>query len=473
MQGVDKSRLRDCRSQVHTDSLTVALDLSLTSPIAASAFRNALFIPKAPQGLILQSQNLDIFQHNVRAVFAELSAQDPQSAFEFVTLLSTLFHECRHVHDMRCTRTGAELLLADLRVYSGIGKSLDRLLQWSRASNDEPIPLPVVARLGRFDGNFKDVADFLGAAKNKRDRINNIWQSRSKGPCIPGHSIHSLYEALGFSVQIEWLAATFGREVADFFLEATIGPKSFDSEYLRPLWILARRSAAGNVQFDPEPDDLSCLIVNALNVSGLEEAYSDSGVTENHPGTWFDRFCERYISLGRVAGPVVDKPLRSVVMTMQKYSRELGQVINAGTQKIRSLQDEALKDLVLPSFDRMHISEPILLATEVAVDYVEMQQLIYKKRREYHAPMGYVELLLSGDLTPVFVRMKNEDGDLTDFRMPSYVPTQVGGSRIASEASQQMRVLLNGRSRGGGDFFEEVVFNDLRGKGLHFKIVAG
>ena len=46
------------------------------------------------------------------------------------TIITTFVHECRHVHDMKSTLMGSELLLLDLRVYSGVERLVRRLADW-------------------------------------------------------------------------------------------------------------------------------------------------------------------------------------------------------------------------------------------------------------------------------------------------------------------------------------------------------
>jgi hypothetical protein len=103
-----------------------------------------------------------------------------------------------------------------------------------------------------------------------------------------------------------------------------------------------------------------------------------------------------------------------------------------------------------------------------------MQQAL-AMRPEYHSALGYVGLLVSGELTTVHVRVNNSDGTLGDFRTPSHTPSnQIGGARASSEASQQMHILLRGRNL-RGTFFEDAVHRRLKapppkGWGLTFAL---
>jgi len=139
----------------------------------------------------------------------------------------------------------------------------------------------------------------------------------------------------------------------------------------------------------------------------------------------------------------------------------------AANTAIQELQHETLRELGPRQV------EPILIATEVAADFRAMQRII-SEQPQYHLPLGYVHMLVSGQLTAVHVRVNNPNGMLGDFRTPSEIPSNhVGGSRVASEAAQQMRILLNGRNM-RGTFFEDAVFKRLKsappdGRGLIFR----
>jgi hypothetical protein len=85
---------------------------------------------------------------------------------------------------------------------------------------------------------------------------------------------------------------------------------------------------------------------------------------------------------------------------------------------------------------------------------------------------------MAGELTSVYVRVRTPDGTAGDFRTPSATPANhIGGSRAASEASQQMRLLLARPNLANVTFFEHEVGHRLRaqppdGRGLRFRVTA-
>jgi len=473
----DAERLANTRAQVHTDSLTLTLDLKRLRPCVAEAFCRVLRVPVNPSGFSMPAQDPSSFQEAVRFAFRELERGSQLDALEFATILSALLHECRHVHDMRATRCGAELLLHDLRVYAGVSSLLDRLAEWGENSGSRPVPLPVTAGLDRFGGAARDILERITLADQRRNRVDRWWTARSRGPTLPGHSIRSLFEALGYSVQIEWLASTFGGEVADRVLDATVGPGATVEKYLRPAMVLAALTSARGVLPDPEPHDMSWLLVHALSASGIDQAFADGSPTDQHPGTWFDLFAQRYAALSTRN----DLPAALVAPYAVELATEAAGIggmderFAAAAEAIQALQLETLRTLGgRDSEEAARQAESILIATEVAVDFRAMQSIIAEKP-EYHLPMGYAGMLIGGELTTVHVRVHNSDGTLGDFRTPSDIPANhVGGARAASEASQRMRLLLRGRNVGSGTFFEEAVYRQLKapppdGWGLTFR----
>jgi hypothetical protein len=278
-------------------------------------------------------------------------------------------------------------------------------------------------------------------------------------------------------VQIEWLASTFGGDIADTIVDAM--PEGAAAEkYMRPAILLATLMATRGANPDPEAHDLSWLLVHALSISSLDDAFTDGVPTTLHPGTWFQKFAQQYASLSarKEVAPALVAPYAVEAVTQQHGiggQRERYDEANAAIQK---LQEETLRSFAndgisgLPS--RM---EPLLIATEVGIDFRDMQQVL-AMRPEYHSALGYVGLLVSGELTTVHVRVNNPDGTLGDLRTPSHTPSnQIGGARAASEASQQMRILLRGRNV-RGTFFEDAVHRQLKapppnGWGLTFRAV--
>lgn len=474
-RSADAERVELGRAQVQTDSLTITLDFQRLQPRVAEALCRVLGLPANQHGTSMPPQALETFQTAAHAEFGRLSHRNPLDALEFATVLSALLHECRHVHDMRATRCGAELLLHDLQVYAGVSNLLDVVAEWHRREKGRSVPLPVTAGLDWFNGEDDGIRVRITSAERARTHVEGWWKTPSRGPALPGHSIHSLYEALGFSVQIEWLASTFGGDIADRVVNAM--PDGVAAEtYMRPAILLANFMAARGAKLDPEPHDLSWLLVNALSVSGLDEAFLDGKPTDLHPGTWFQKFAQHYavLSTKKDLAPVLVAPHAvNAAIKHAGFSGMHARYDKANTA-IQNLQDATLHSFAKDGLSglRRH-SESILIATEVAIDFRDMQRVL-AARPEYHLPLGYIGLLMSGDLTTVHVRVNNPDRTLGDFRMPSQTPSNhVGGARIASEASQQMRFLLRGRKM-QGTFFEEAVYRRLKspppiGWGLTFR----
>jgi hypothetical protein len=467
-------KLSACRAQVQTDSLTVLLDLSKASPAVAQSLRELLNISKNSEGEQLNPQEFSAFQQRCQDIFDRHKRRDLDDALEFATLISAFFHECKHVHDMRATRIGAELLLYDLDVYAGTGALLDRLVAWRAANGRKRLRLPLARYLRQFECNFQDVAEAVRQSSSKRDQVTDWWRKPSNGPTLPGHSISNLFETLGFWLQIEWLAATFGAEVADEISAATVG-EDLNSQYLRPLTVLCRLCQSEGIPFDPEPHDVSLLVIAALNIEGVERAFNDLRASDRHPGTWFDHLGAHYRALSRSDLAPNQRALAAIALAERDAGyKSASEKYSAGNESIQKLQDQALSRL-LPKSPMLH-GEPILIASEVAIDFREMQRIIYRDV-EYHIPTGYVRMLLEGALTTVYVRMKECGRESIDIRTPSWIPSNhVGGSRLASRASQQMRLLLNGRSTIlRNTFFEATIYEQMQqpppvGYGLAFLI---
>jgi hypothetical protein len=376
---------------------------------------------------------------------------------------------------MRATRCGAELLLQDLQVYAGVSGLLGDLAEWQRRKHGRAVPFPIGKGLDAFSDADERIREQIMLAERTRTRVERWWNARSRGPMLPGLSIRSLFESLGFSLQIEWLASTFGGEVAD----SVVGGMSEDhaaESYMRPSILMATLMAARGVNPDPEAHDLSWLLVHALSASGLDQAFHDGTPTVDHPGTWYQKFAERYavLSAQQRLSAVLVAPLAVNAVIEEAGSGGVHARYAEANAAIQTLQEEVLRSFANDGIAglRRH-SAGILIATEVAIDFRDMQRVI-AARPEYHVALGYVGLLMSGELTTVHVRVNNPDGTLGDFRMPSETPANhVGGARAASEASQQMRFLLRGRTAQAA-FFEEAVYRRLKspapaGWGLTFR----
>lgn len=457
-------RINRARAQVQTDSLTVTLDMYRMARPVALALCRVLGLPETVQGASMAPLEFESFQGAARSAYDDLAGSSPDDAFEFAAVLSALFHECRHVHDMRGTRCGAELLLHDLQVYAGVNGLLDDLAVWHGQTPGRHVPLPVVAALEWLDGVDAKTLARLRRADEARQRIRRWWNAPSRGPIIPGHSIHSLFESLGFEVQLDWLHATFGDAAADPLFEAIEGSAAAGS-YLRPALLIAQLVSAKGGPAEIQAHDLSWMVVNALTASGLEESFDENGVpTQRHPGTWFQQFVQRYAALvGRDDIEPVLVPAYAVESVLHEHGiGDFGARHEVANEAISHRQDTTLRSFAdggLPDLRRQ--AEPTLIGTEVGIDFRDTQRLM-ASHPEYHTSMGYVRLMLSGALTIVHFRVRNLDGTLGDFRTPSLTASNhIGGARVASESSQLMRLLLRGRSI-GGSFFEEAMFRKLK-----------
>jgi hypothetical protein len=478
-----KARIQNCRAQMHTDSLTVLIDLSKVSAAVAEAFRQVLKIPDHPEGGALVSQEISAFQSAVWAAAERLSDTDELDVLEFATLLSAFFHECRHVHDLRATRIGAELLLQDMQVYCGASLLVKELRRWQEGRPDRRLPLPLPARLDFLGSEKADIADRFTKARAERDLVAARWEATSNGFVLPGHSIRALFETLGFSVQVEWLYQTFGAEIAGLVFEGTIGDGDvLNTQYYRPLQTLLSLAQSKNLSLDPEQHDLPQIIVYALNLSGLDSAFEDRTSTSLHPGVWFDRISKAYIDVyARENIPAIQKSAAAISMAAHRMGiGSLTEIFNEANCSISALQETYLRDIAQfvtkQATGDFEGFETMLLATEVAIDYRDMARL-FQRSADYHHALGYVSLLLGGELTTLHVRVKVHDGYIGDFRLPSETPSnQVGGNRVASAAAQQMRFFLNGRNLADHNFFSDDVFKQLRapaadGPGLLFDVI--
>ena len=418
------------------------------------------------------------FQTAARTEYDRLAGCDADDAVEFAVAVSALLHECRHVHDLRATRCGAELLLHDLQVYAGATGLLEDLRQWHRAAPGRHLPFPVAAGLDQLGDAGEDTVIRIQRAERLRNRVERWWNAPSRGPFLPGHSLRALYESLGFAVQVDWLAATFGDDVANLIVDP-VRANASGNNYLRPAMQMASLMTMRGATPGPQDHALSWLLVSALSVSGLDEAFDTAGVpTASHPGTWFQKFADRYARL--CAQPPVQPellPQCAVEMVLEQHGIDGPAArYQQSDAAIQALQDRTLTSFAeggIPGL-RRHMAS-LLIATEVGIDFRDMQRAI-AAQPQYHLAPGYVSLLAGGGLTTVHVRVRNPDGTLGDFRTPSHTPSNhVGAARHASEASQQMRLLLRGRSL-SDNFFEEAVYQRMKapapdGLGLSFLAV--
>lgn len=468
---------RPCGLSVRTDSLTVFIDFRRLPSSVASALRRTLGVPEEYGGNFLHNSDGFAVQERARREFLDLLELNPASAFQYATALSAFFHETRHVHDLRATRIGAELLLCEFEVYCGIERTISSLKSWLDADKKRKIRIPLHRTISDYLNDETFPSGRLCKSIEVAKRTASYWDAPSSLRTLPGTSLRDIFEALGFVTQIEWVRDVFGSAVAGEVAEKTLGRKPFASPYFRPLAVLAAFCHARGVEFDPEPHDLSLLLFESLNVVGLDEAFKDGTPTKYHPGAWFDRFALYYAHLATRDDVPPEKRARAAVWFALRSEDfgELGPRIELANEKISEKQDQLLKEMIGNAVDGKGGDEALLLLSEIAIDFRDMQRII-SNEDNYFVPSRYVDALMRGDFHYVFVRVLTEDGRLEDFRTASGIPgNHAGGVRHASLNSQIARLLISGRDIRSGTFFEEIVFGDLtdrsvKGHGLRFRV---
>ena len=444
------ARVQKSYASTQTDSLTVILDLSNLTPSVAEAVGQVMSLPAKPDGSPIPAQDPDGFTRRCRDALSQLAQKDEGDAVEFATVMSAFVHECRHVHDLRSSRMGADLLLHDLRVYSGVGELLTRLREWQACHPDRNVPLPLSGELEIFTGEFEDIAEKVRASLLIRDQVWTWWHTKSRTPILPGYSLQDLFEYVAFSTQIDWLAATFGGGIAGIVSMAILEDKHTAIKYSRPGSVMAQMAARHEPPYVPDLQDASRLFWSALNANGVDVTVANGRATDLHAGTWFGLFQIRLVDPAN--RPPIPAGLDSAwaCETVFEHHGVPGPVerYEAASAALQNLQTETLQGLGRSVSTPFPPSpEAVLIAPEVAIEYRHMNQLILANPG-YHIPQTYVDLLVSGELITVHVRVIGADGTRGDFRTPSWVPSShVGGSRVASEASQQMRLLTEGRGR--------------------------
>ncbi len=457
------SRVHKSRATTQSDSLTVILNLADMTPAVLAALKHVLLLPDHLDGSDIPEQApADFARRNLDAL-SELTVAD---GIEFATAISAFIHECRHVHDLRSTRMGAELLLHDLRVYSGIGALLDRLSDWQSVHPDLGIPLPLSGELELFTGEFEDIANKVRASLVIRERVSTWWNTRSNTPMIPGYSIRDLFEFVAFSTQIGWLQTIFPDWIARSVFALSLDDESTANKYWRPFSVMTALASRFEPPYQIAPVDASRLFWSALNANGIEVTVENGDATAQHPGTWFVLFGNRLVdptdrpsyATGRESAWACEFVLAQHDVPGPKERFE------AASAALDALQPKTFRDMLGPKPNRFSPYEAVLVASEVAIDYRDMNRLICRDPSS-HAPKRYVDLLVSGQLTTVHVRVFDASGPLGDFRTASHIPSNgVGAARIASQASQQMRLLLEGTGAVVSPYAAEVLAT-MRGPG--------
>ncbi|MFZ5914423.1 MAG: hypothetical protein ACOY17_09385 [Pseudomonadota bacterium] len=467
-----------CGMSVRTDSLTVFVDLNrMPAPVAAS-FCRTLGIPEEYGGSFLPCSDGSALQQKARQEFLDLLESDPALAFQYATALSAFIHETRHVHDLRATRIGAELLLSEFEVYSGVQRSISSLRNWLEKDSNRRIRIPLNRTISQYLADDLFPSDPLRRSVEVAQRTASYWDAPSRFQTVPGTSIRHIYEALGFVTQIEWVREVFGPEVANELAEKILGGEPWGSPYYRPLNILANVCHARGLEFDPEPHDVSLLLFEALNMVGLDQAFRNGVPTDHHPGAWFDRFAHYYANVATRNDVPPEKKARAAVWLALRSEGfdDLSTRIELADRHIAEKQDQLLKGVIENATSGEGGDEALLLLSEIGIDFRDMQRII-SKDEGYFISTQYVDALMRGDFHYVFVRVLTEDRRLEDFRTASSMPgNHPGGVRHASLNSQIARLLISGRNIRSGTFFEEIVFDDLTidladSHGLRFRVV--
>ena len=186
-----------CRASVQTDSLTVLTDLSKVLAVVGEQFCAVLGVPATGEAEHLPTVDSSDFTRSAKSRFDELCASDVGHGYQFATLLSAFIHEARHVHDFRATRIGCELLLQNLKVYSGVTSLTAELQDWQRITG-RPVPLPLDEVPKPLNGAGERISAAVAAAMEQRTKVETWWTTPSRYASHSGSSIRSLFECMGF-----------------------------------------------------------------------------------------------------------------------------------------------------------------------------------------------------------------------------------------------------------------------------------
>lgn len=435
-------RVLSSRASTQTDSTSVILDVSRVTPAVAAAALDVLGVTDQRIGTELAPQD-GTFEHRCRTTAMTLGEDDPVAVAEFAALMGTIIHECRHVHDLRSTRIGGELLLHDLSVYAGAGRLLRRLHEW-QTETGQAVPIPLSGELNLFTGPFQDIADTVERALQRRSEVGAIWRARTAAPIAPGFSLRDLYEFCAVNVQLDWTAATFGRDVAQVVAQPLLAEPALQQMYLRPMRVFDTLTSRYGSNYEMNTEDPGELVFAALNANGLDDAFGAGGPTDRHPGTWFAEFLDL---LARATA--TEQPPRVSALAAETVLEAAGvpgpaDRRQAGSDSLDELQHQVLRSLLRPGDPNFADNEPALIASEVAIDFRAMTVLV-QNHPQYHHGAGYAAMLMRGDLVSVHVRVVGRGEASLHLRTPSSIPANhLGGPALASEASQQTRLLLDG-----------------------------
>lgn len=441
-----------CRAAAQTDSLAVALDLTLVEPAAEAALFEVLGLARARDGE-MPSRSLANFHQSCAVRFNALLKTDPASAIQLATMVGVFAHECRHIHDLRLTRTGAELLLMELRAYNDTPQLLKALRNWQARNPERKIRYPLTSKELADMELPADIVDGWRAALAHRNSASGLWAKRSAFRAFPGTSIRDLFEMLGFVVQMDVILCLFGEQAAS--MVSTSMTTAVQHDYLRPAHQLFTLCQARGKPL-PAPLDLSSLALDALTVTSISESFkSDGKTTGRHPGAWFDRFAEVYCTVPPDLHPnPLARPMQTVDCVLKREGKPDALYLIQETSDWLDAEMLRIGPELVASTNR-GAGAAVLMLTEIPIDFRTMQRAV-RQHQQYHTPVGYLELLLTGALLSVYVAVNTRHGRF-DFRTPSDTPANhIGASRIAMESAKQTRRLAAGLA-GDADFLDEAM----------------
>lgn len=456
---VDRSR-----SLAQTDCITVVFDLTRASQAVADAAVDTLSLEKQS----FRSGGADGFDERLGQHFLTLKNKNEDEAFEFVVLLSAFVHECRHVHDLRGTWLGAELLLNEYSAYWNTYELWPHLRRWCEQGKVLPVP-PLAPTALWVNRDLAELCGALDVAAAKKIEIAGWWKSRR----LADPSLKELVECLAFCVQTNWVERTFGREYAEDIWKATVEDgKGPDSEYIQPIRTLVGLCEARGVRFDPEDHDVPLMIFAALNVSSSAEAFGGTSNGDAHPGRRFVQIAEIYVDLHRHLDiPAAHRAEAAIGVALAGHGYNLRERYEHGSDAINVLQAAVMQR----SLDHATLKwgpGPILLATESAIDFRAIQHHALSALA-YHTGPGYVRLLMDGELPLIPVRLRTHQTGGSDLFATPGAGNHLGGYASASEAAQIAKILIFGRQVLPTSFFEEETWQLLKssppgGFGLKF-----
>jgi hypothetical protein len=438
-----------CRASAQTDSLAVVWDLTTVAPAAEAAILDLLKFGVASEHQLPPQDCTALFEACGQRYNSLLEQGEVGAALQLATMIGVFFHECRHIHDVRLTRAGAELLMLELSAYNDAPFILESLQCWQQANPSGRIRYPLTPDDMAQMGLDAKVIEVWRRALAQRALTEGVWTRKSAFTTLPGFSIRDLFETLGFFVQMEITAQAFGAPAAELIFAAM--SNAAKTYYSRPAMVLqtlcqARQSA------DPQPVDVSSLLTDALTVSGIAEAFDANGAASaRHPGAWFDRFAAIFAT---TPTNLHANPLARSIYAADKAVEAEGLAnmlarIDAAGQAL-SAEQQRLMQVLAMSTGKLRAGSAILVVTDVGIDFRDMQRAVRCHQR-YHQPLGYAQLLMEGALTGVYLSVLTSAGGVVEVRTPSFTPSNhIGAFRAAAQGAKQMRRLATGRPPDAG-----------------------